>query len=127
MTTWYVRLEKISSWREMANAFLEYYQFNTEIAPDYIILQRTKKKSGKSFHKYAQSWCELGQQVLPPMMEEEMIKWFINNLKPSYYEKMINAQVTHFTSLIPIGKHIDKGIRSKKIVNLEALNSMIEQ
>ena len=61
------------------------------------------------------------------MMEEEMIKWFINNLKPSYYEKMINAQVTHFTSLIPIGKHIDKGIRSKKIVNLEALNSMIEQ
>lgn len=66
-------------------------------------------------------------QVLPPMMEDEMIKWFIDNLKPPYYEKMINAQVTHFTSLISIGEHIDEGIRSRKIVDLEALNSMIEQ
>jgi len=24
----------------------------------------------------------LATQVLPPMMEEEMIKWFIDNLKP---------------------------------------------
>ena len=60
-------------------------------------------------------------------MEDKMIKWFINNLKPPYYEKIISAQVTHFTSLIPIREHIDKGIRSKKIVYLEALNSMIEQ
>jgi len=59
------------------------------------------------------------------MMEDEMIKWFIDNLKPPYYEKMISAQVTHFASLIPIGEH--EGIKSKKIVNLEALNSMIEQ
>ena len=39
--TWYVRLEKTFSWREMANSFLEYYRFNTEIAPDCTILQRT--------------------------------------------------------------------------------------
>ena len=60
-------------------------------------------------------------------MEEEMIKWFINNVKPPYYEKMINAQVTHFASLIPIGECIDEGIRSKKIVDPKALSSMIEQ
>ena len=36
--TWYVRLERTSSWREMANAFLEYYQFNTEIAFGHIVL-----------------------------------------------------------------------------------------
>ena len=61
------------------------------------------------------------------MMEDEMIKWFIDNLKPPYYERMISAQVTHFVSLIPIGEHIDEGIRSNKIVDLEARNSMIEQ
>ena len=61
------------------------------------------------------------------MMEDEMIKWFIDNLKPPYYEKMISAQVTHFASLIPIGEHVDEGIRSKKIVNPKALNSMIKQ
>ena len=40
-----------------------------------------------------------------------MSKWFIDNLKPPYYEKMINNQVNHFASLIPIGKCIDEGIK----------------
>ena len=111
----------------MANSFLEYYQFNTEIAPDRIILQRTEKKSGESLHEYAQRWRKLAAQMLPPMMEDEIIKWFIDNLKPLYYKKMISAQVTHFVNLIPIGEHIDEGIKSKKIVDLGALNSMIEQ
>ena len=61
------------------------------------------------------------------MMEDEMIKWFIDNLKPPYYERMISAQVTHFASLIPIREHIDEGIRSKKIFYPEALNSIIKQ
>ena len=42
-------------------------------------------------------------------------------------EKMINTQVTHFASLIPIGKQIDQGIRSKKIMDVESLCSMVEQ
>ena len=60
------------------------------------------------------------------MMEDEMTKLFIDNLEPPYYEKMINAQVTYFASQIPIRQLIDEGIKSKKIVNPEALNSMIE-
>ena len=56
-----------------------------------------------------------------------MIKWFIDSLKPPYYEKMISTQVTHFASLIPIGERIDKGIRSKKIMDPESLSSMVEQ
>ena len=59
-------------------------------------------------------------------MEDRMIKWFIDNLKPPYSEKMISAQVIHFSSLIPIGERIDEGIKSKKIVDPEALNFMIE-
>ena len=89
--TWYMRLEKTSNWREMANAFLEYYWFNTEIAPDYTILHMTETKSGESVREYAQRWRELVTQVLPPMMEVKIIKWFIDILKPSYYEKLINA------------------------------------
>jgi len=50
-----------------------------------------EKKIGESFHKYAQRWRELAAQVQPPMMENEMIKWFIDNLKPPYYEKMIST------------------------------------
>ena len=80
---------------------------------------RTKKKSGESFQEYAQRWRELATQVQPPMTENEMIKWFIDNLNPPYYEKMISTQVFHFASLIPIGEHIEEGIRSKKIMVME--------
>ena len=38
VATWYARLEKTSSWREMAHSFLEYYRFNIEIAPDRMVL-----------------------------------------------------------------------------------------
>ena len=78
----------------MASAFLEYYWFNTKIALDRIVLQRIENKSRESFCEYDQRWWELATQVLPPMMEGVMIKWFIDNIKPPYYEKMINAQVT---------------------------------
>ena len=53
MATWYARLEKTSSWREMANSFLEYYRFNIEIAPNRTVLQRIEKKSGECFREYA--------------------------------------------------------------------------
>ena len=125
--TWYARLEKTSSQKEMANSFLEYYRFNIEIALDCTILIRTEKKSGESFQEYAQRWCELATQMQPSMMENEMIKGFINNLKPPYYEKMISTQVTHFTSLILIGERIDEGIWSKKIMDAKSLSSMVEQ
>ena len=106
----------------MANLFLEYYRFNTEIAPNYIVLMRIEKKSMESFYEYAQRWRELTAQVQPPMMEDEMMKWFIDNLKPSYYEKMISAQVTCFASLIPIRERI----KTNKIVDPTILYSLME-
>jgi len=99
VATWYARLEKTSSWGEMANTFQEYYRFNTKIALDRTVLMRTEKKSGESFREYAQRWQELATQLQPLMMENEMIKWLIDNLKPLYYKKMIITQVTHFASL----------------------------
>ena len=111
----------------MANFSLEYYRLNTEIAPKCTILMRTEKKSGESFQEYAQKWRELATQVQPPMMENGMIKWFIDNLKPPYYEKMISTQVTHFANLIPIRKRIGEGIRSKKIMDPKSLSFMVEQ
>ena len=114
VATWYTRLEKTSSWKEIANSFLEYYRFNTKIASNRTVLKRIEKKSGKSFHEYAQRWHELAAQVQPPMIENEMIKWFIDNLKPPYYKKMISTKVTHFASLILIGEHIAKVLGARR-------------
>ena len=60
-------------------------------------------------------------------MENEMIKWFIDNFKHPCYEKMISTQVIYFASLIPIGERIDEDIRSNKIMDPESLSSMVEQ
>ena len=111
---WYASLEKTFSWKERANSFQEYYKFNPKIAPNRIVLQRTKKKSAESFWKYAQRGRELAAQVQLPMMENEMIKWFIDNLKSPYYEKMIITKVIHFINLIPIGSALTKVLWEKR-------------
>jgi len=61
------------------------------------------------------------------MMENEMIKWFINNLKPPYYEKTISTQVTHFTSRIPNVERLNERIKTKKIIDPTILYSLMEQ
>ena len=38
-----------------------------------------------------------------------------------------STSITHFASLIPIKERIDEGIRSKKIMDVESLSSMVEQ
>ena len=66
-------------------------------------------------------------QVQSLMTKEEMIKWFLDNLKPPYYEKMISVPVPHFANLIPIREHVDEGIISKKIIDPTTLYSLMEQ
>ena len=97
-----LRVEKALSLREMSYAFLDFNRFIIEIALDRIDLQRMEKKSEESFREYAQRWREKATQVQTPpyMTKEEMIKWFLDNLKPPYYENMINVQVPHFANLI---------------------------
>ena len=124
-----LRVEKALSLREMYYAFLDFNRFIIEIALDHIDLQRMEKKSEESFWEYAQRWREKATQVQTPpyMTKEEMIKWFLDNLKPPYYENMINVQVPHFANLISIGEPVDEGIISKKTIDLTTLYSLMEQ
>ena len=98
----------------MTNSFLKYYSFITEIALDRMVLMRTEKKIGESFREYAERWCELAAQVQPPMMENEMIKWFINNLRPPYYEKMINTQVIILLVSSLLGSALTRALGAKR-------------
>ena len=75
---WYLRLEKTLSQRQMANAFLDYYRFNTEITPDRIALQRAEKKSKESFHDYAQRWHKL---FVPVLLEKYIFVSHTNHMQ----------------------------------------------
>jgi len=79
---WYMHLEptRISSWKDLVDAFLKQYKYNMDMAPDRMQLQNMAKKSSETFKEYAQRWRELAAQVEPPLYEKEMITMFIETL-----------------------------------------------
>lgn len=68
---WYMQLEgsHIQSWRDMAEAFLKHYQYNTYIMPNRTQLQNLTQKSDETFKEYAQRLRELAANVQPPLLE----------------------------------------------------------
>ncbi|KAA3465227.1 Gag-pro-like protein [Gossypium australe] len=53
---WYNQLSRtnISSWRDLAQAFMKQYNHVTDMTPDRIMLQNMEKKSNESFRQYVQ-------------------------------------------------------------------------
>jgi len=85
---WYMHLEptRITSWKDLVDAFLKQYKYNMDMARDRMKLQNMVKKSSETFKEYAQRWRELAAQVEPPLYEKEMITMFIKTLQSSFYE-----------------------------------------
>ncbi|XP_052881220.1 uncharacterized protein LOC128289414 [Gossypium arboreum] len=61
---WYNQLSRarISSWRDLAQAFMQQYNHVTGMTPDRITLQNMEKKPNESFRQYAQRWREVAMQ-----------------------------------------------------------------
>ena len=55
---WYMQLEssRIRTWRELVEAFVMHYQYNTNMAPTRTQLQNLSQKRDESFKEYAQRW-----------------------------------------------------------------------
>jgi len=80
--TWYTNLEpsQICSWKDLMVAFIRQYQYNSDMASDRMQLQNMCKREHESFKEYAQRWRVLATQVVPPMMEREMITMMVDTL-----------------------------------------------
>jgi len=72
------------------------------------------KREHKSFKEYAQRWRGLAAQVLPPMMEREMITVIVDTLPVFYYEKMVGYMPSSFADLVSAGERIEVGLRRGK-------------
>ena len=81
-------------------AFIRQYQYNSDMALDRIQLQNMCKKEHESFKEYAQRWKDLAAQVVPPMMEREMITVIVDTLPVFYYEKMVGYMPSSFVDLV---------------------------
>jgi len=114
---WYMHLEptRISSWKDLVDAFLKQYKYNMDMAPDRMQLQNMAKKSSKTFREYAQRWRELATQVEPPLYEKEMITMFIETLQAPFYEHVLGSISSNFSDIVTIGERIEHGLKTGKI------------
>ncbi|GAU29064.1 hypothetical protein TSUD_278200 [Trifolium subterraneum] len=90
---WYMDLDKanVSSFNDLASAFIRQYNYNSYLAPDRDELRVLSQKEKESFKEYAQRWRELAAQIRPPVEEKELCKLFLHTLSPFFYEKMVGV------------------------------------
>lgn len=86
-----------------------------------------QKKGSESFRAYAQRWRELAAQVKPPMVEKEMVGAFLNTLKDPYYSHLIGHTTSSFADLVIVGERVEDGVKSGRLVDIQALQSLLEQ
>ncbi|XP_050896113.1 uncharacterized protein LOC127102826 [Lathyrus oleraceus] len=116
---WYMQLEHshVRSWRDLAEAFLKHYQYNTDMAPKRTQLQSLAQKSEESFKEYAQRWRDLAAMVQPPMLEKELVDMFMGTLQGPYYEKLVGSTSVGFSDLVVAGERIKSGVKVGKILS----------
>ncbi|XP_052489426.1 uncharacterized protein LOC105797480 [Gossypium raimondii] len=114
---WYNQLSraKISSWRDLAQAFMKQYGHVVEMVHDRITLQNMEKKSNECFRQYAQKWREVAVQVQPPLLEREMTMLFLNTLKAPFITHMLGSATKNFADIVMSGEMIESAVKSGKI------------
>lgn len=97
------------------------------MAPDRFELQKMGKKIQESFRTYAQRWREVAAQVNPPMTDKEMVNTFLGTMKEPYYSHLLGHTTSSFSDLVIVGERVEDGFKSGKLVDVQALQSFIEQ
>ncbi|XP_070017116.1 uncharacterized protein [Nicotiana sylvestris] len=107
-------------WDDMAQAFVKQFQYNIDIAPDRNSLSNMKKKPTESFREYAIKWREQAARVKPPMDNHELITVFLEAQEPDYFQNMMSAMGRPFAEAIKIGKMVENGLKTGRIVRAPA-------
>ena len=81
----------------------------------------------KILREYAHKWRDLEAQVQPPMTDKELNKMFLNTLKASYYDRMIENLNTNFSDVVFAGEMIESGVKLGKIEGMKAKKSTLQK
>ncbi|XP_050916440.1 uncharacterized protein LOC127131570 [Lathyrus oleraceus] len=114
---WYMSLERanVRSWRELVNAFVTHYHYNSDMAPNRTQLQNLTQGNNESFKEYAQRWRKLVARVQPALMERELVDLFMGTLQGVYYDRLVGCTTVGFPDLVTAGEHVEVGIKLGKI------------
>ncbi|XP_075084516.1 uncharacterized protein LOC142167913 [Nicotiana tabacum] len=110
-------------WDDMAQAFVKQFQYNIDIAPDRNSLSNLKKKPTESFREYAVKLREQAARIKPPMDDHELIIVFLQAQEPDYFQNMMSAVGKPFLEAIKIGKMVENGLKTGKIISQAVLKA----
>ncbi|XP_027915075.1 uncharacterized protein LOC114174431 [Vigna unguiculata] len=126
---WYTLLEltHIRSWKDLADAFLRQYGYNSDTTPSRLHLQNMAKKEFEAFKEYARRWREIVAQVVPPLPDKEMATMFIDTLESPFCERMVSNVSSSFADLVIIGEKIEIGGKTGKIAYVSTMIASVNK
>ena len=110
-------------WDDMAQDFVQQFQYNLDIIPDRTSLANMKKKPSESFREFAIKWREQASRVKPPLKDQELIDVFLQTQESDYFHHLLAAVGKPFAEAIKIGEMVENGIKSGKIMSQTALRA----
>ncbi|XP_039009802.1 uncharacterized protein LOC120138397 [Hibiscus syriacus] len=115
---WYNQLTqaKIRSWKDLANAFKEQYQYVTDMMPYRVTLENMEMKNNESFRQYVQHWRDIAAQVHPLLVKREFITMFIHTLKSPYIDHMLGVATKCFSDIVMCGEMIERALKKGQII-----------
>lgn len=105
----------IRTWKDLCDAFMRQYQYNSDLAPSRVQLQGMTKGEKQSFKDYAQRWRDLASRVQPPLLDRELVDLFMSTLSPQYAKRMVGSVTTNFSNMVMVGERIESMIKSGMI------------
>ncbi|XP_050888863.1 uncharacterized protein LOC127094035 [Lathyrus oleraceus] len=115
---WYLTLDqtRIRCFQDLSDAFIKQYKYNMDLAPDRRQLLSMFQKDSESFKEYAQRWRETASQVEPPLTEKELAYWFVDTVRPEFFERMVGSVTASFFDLVAVGIKVELGLKNGKMI-----------
>jgi len=73
------------------------------------------KKDSEMFKEYAQRWQEVVAQVKPPLLDKEVVAFFIDTSREPFYDKMIGSISSNFSDIVIIREIVENGMKNGRI------------
>lgn len=58
----------------------------------------------------------------PPLTEKELADWFVDTVRPEFFERMVGSDTASFSDLVAVGIKVEIGLKNGKMI-IAASNS----
>lgn len=120
---WFVDqdIDRWNSWDDLANEFVQQFQYNMELISDKKYLTSIEKKNTESFREYVIRWREQAAKVKLPMKKSKIVEVFIQVQDETYYQHLLPAIGKSFIEVLKMEEMIEDGIKTSRIVSFITL------